>query len=77
MAATFVGQLRGGTNAVRFRSNHSTLMPYIPAAANRSPKSGWHSAQVFAYDYRLLTTGFERDQPQQIFERVREVKHPR
>ena len=58
---------------VRSRWNQSTSMPAMPASASRLRNAGCDRAEVFADHHRAMAMRLERDQPQQVFDRIGEI----
>ena len=58
---------------VASRWNHSTSMPAMPARAQAGAKAGRHRAEILADHDRAVAMRFQRQQPQQVVERIGEI----
>ena len=63
----------GARKRLASRSNHSTSMPAMPASRQRGAKAGRHGAEVLADHDGAVAMRFQRQQPQQIVERIGEI----
>ena len=63
----------GGRKRLPSRWNQSTSIPAMPASAMRSRNSGWTVPRSSPITIARWRCDFERDQPQQVVERVGEI----